>query len=152
MITDFILAVYLRPGGVKFEPSSFKLTHEMNEIFRLMVWANPSNEAKRGSDLHGLLECNMLESAWPGIVRTVWEVDPAIAVHLTKHFKSPAAHAEVQNLVRSNTSQVVDTPEALRFLIGDSFRSGPRRELKYIIVWAPVTPVITVTSNLYARR
>ncbi|KAG2100206.1 uncharacterized protein F5147DRAFT_710970 [Suillus discolor] len=121
-----------------------------NEIFRLTVWANPSNEAKRGSDIHGLLERNMLESAWPGIVRTVWEVDPAITVHLTERFKSPAAHAEVQNLVRSNASQVVDTPEALRFLIGDSFRSGPRRELKYIIVWAPVTPVIAVT--FFERR
>ncbi|KAG1849308.1 hypothetical protein DFJ58DRAFT_795151 [Suillus subalutaceus] len=121
-----------------------------NEIFRLTVWANPSNEAKRGSDLHGLLERNMLESTWPGIVRTVWEVDPAIAVYLTERFKSPAAHAEVQNLVRSNASLVVNTPEALRFLIGDSFRGGQRRELKYIIAWAPVTPVIAVT--FFERR
>ncbi|KAG2132611.1 hypothetical protein BD769DRAFT_1666055 [Suillus cothurnatus] len=116
-----------------------------NEIFRLTVWANPSNEAKRGSDLHSLLERNMLESTWPGVVRTVWEIDPAIVVYLTERFKSPAAHAEVQNLVRSNASQVVDTPEALRFLVGDSFRGGQRRELKHIIVWAPVTPVIAVT-------
>ncbi|KAG2135222.1 uncharacterized protein EDB93DRAFT_1242600 [Suillus bovinus] len=120
-----------------------------NEIFRLTVWANPSNEAKRGSDIHGLLERSMLESTWPGVVRTVWEVDPAIAVYLTERFKSPAAHAEVQNLVRSNASQVLDTPEALRFLIGDSLR-GQRRELKYIIVWAPVTPVIAVT--FFERR
>lgn len=116
-----------------------------NEIFRLTVWANPSNDVKRGSDIHSLLERNMLESSWPGVARTVWEVDPAIAVYLTERFKSPAAHAEVQNLVRSNATQVVDTPEALRFLIGDSLRSGQRRELKYIIMWAPVTPVIAVT-------
>ncbi|KAG2144576.1 hypothetical protein DEU56DRAFT_790388 [Suillus clintonianus] len=121
-----------------------------NEIFRLSVWANPSNEAKRGSDPHGLLERSTLESTWPGVVRTVWEVDPAIAVYLTERFKSPAAHAEVENLVRSNTSQVVDTPEALRFLIGDRFRGGQRRELKYIILWAPVTPVIAVT--FFERR
>jgi phosphatidylinositol 4-kinase len=121
-----------------------------NEIFRLTVWANPSNEAKRGSDPHGSIERNMLEvntflvqrmvihvfqqSTWPGVVRTAWEVDPAIAVYLTERFKSPAAHAEVQNLVRSNPDRVVDTPEALRFLIGDSFRSGQRRELKVISV------------------
>ncbi|KAG0701518.1 hypothetical protein DFH29DRAFT_926376 [Suillus ampliporus] len=116
-----------------------------NEIFRLTVWANPSNEAKRGIDHHSMIERNMLESNWPGIVRTVWEVDPAIAIYLTERFKSPAAHAEVENLVRSNASQVVGTPEALRFLIGDHFRGGQRRELKYIIVWAPVPPVIAVT-------
>jgi phosphatidylinositol 4-kinase len=73
----------------------------------------------------------------------------------------------VQNLVRSNPNRVVDTPEALRFLIGDAFRGGQRRELKvisvlrvlcfeslrfcqYIIAWAPVTPVIAVT--FFERR
>ncbi|KAG1817610.1 uncharacterized protein BJ212DRAFT_137562 [Suillus subaureus] len=55
----------------------------------------------------------MLESTWPGIVQTVQEVDPAIVVYLTKHFKSPAAYAEVRNLVQSNASQVVNTLEAL---------------------------------------
>ncbi|KAG2028643.1 hypothetical protein BDR03DRAFT_1071054, partial [Suillus americanus] len=89
-------------------------------------------------------------STWPGVVRTVWEVDPAIAVYLTERFKSPAAHAEVQNLVRSNASQVVDTPEDSRFLIGDSFRGGQRRELKCIIAWVSVTPVIAVT--FFERR
>lgn len=49
-----------------------------------------------------------------------------------ERFKSPAAHAEVENLVRSNASQAVGTPEALRFLIGDHFRGGQRRELKVI--------------------
>jgi hypothetical protein len=32
-----------------------------NEIFRLAVWANPSNEAKRGTDHVGTSERNMLE-------------------------------------------------------------------------------------------
>jgi phosphatidylinositol 4-kinase len=32
-----------------------------NEIFRLTVWANPSNEAKRGIDPHGSIDRNMLE-------------------------------------------------------------------------------------------
>lgn len=32
-----------------------------NEIFRLAVWANPSNEAKRGSDHVGSSERTMLE-------------------------------------------------------------------------------------------
>ncbi|KAJ8594622.1 hypothetical protein M405DRAFT_469254 [Rhizopogon salebrosus TDB-379] len=116
-----------------------------NEIFRLTVWANPSNDPKRGNDQHGLMERGMLESTWPGIIRTVWEVDPAVAVYLMERFKSPAAHAEMENLVRSNARQAVDTPEALRFLIGDHFPGGQRRELKYIIVWAPVSPVIAVT-------
>jgi len=70
------------------------------------------------------------QSTWPGLVRTVWEVDPAVAIYLMERFKSPSAHAEVENLVRSNASQVLSAPEALRFLIGDHFRGGQRRELK----------------------
>ncbi|KAG1833205.1 hypothetical protein DFJ58DRAFT_870121 [Suillus subalutaceus] len=38
-----------------------------------------------------------LTSTWPGVVRAMREVDPAIAVYPAEHLKSPAAHAEVQN-------------------------------------------------------
>ncbi|KAG1741970.1 hypothetical protein EDB19DRAFT_687694 [Suillus lakei] len=132
-----------------------------NGISRLTVWANPSNEAKRGSDTHDLLERNMLESSWPGVVRTVWEVDPSIVVYLTERFKSPAAYAEVQNLVRSNTSKVVDTPEALRFLIVDHFHtadthlhenSAQIERAIYIAILSFNTYKPPFTVNLKSRR
>ncbi|KIJ17012.1 1-phosphatidylinositol 4-kinase, partial [Paxillus involutus ATCC 200175] len=115
-----------------------------NEIYRLTVWANPSNDARRGHDHHGTVEQSMLENNWPTVVRTVWEVDPAIAVHMMERFKSPAAHAEVQRLVRTNPTNVAHVPEGLRYLIDDSTRV-PKRDLKHILVWAPVPPVIAVT-------
>ncbi|KAH7923479.1 hypothetical protein BV22DRAFT_1036261 [Leucogyrophana mollusca] len=121
-----------------------------NEIFRLTVWANPSNDVKRGTDHFGTAERNMLEPSWAAVVRTAWEIDPAIAIYITERFKSPTAHAEVEKLVRSNTSEVVNTPEALRFLIGDHFEGKFRRELKHILVWAPVPPVLAVT--FFERR
>ncbi|KIJ69126.1 hypothetical protein HYDPIDRAFT_23983 [Hydnomerulius pinastri MD-312] len=112
-----------------------------NEIYRLTVWANPSNDAKRGTDHHG----TVLENNWPAVVRTLWEIDPAIAVHMMERFKSPAAHSEVERFVRANPTDVAHTPEGLRYLIDDSARAAHRRELKHILIWAPVPPVIAVT-------
>lgn len=118
-----------------------------NEIYRLTVWANTSNETKRGADHHSTTERSMLEvrgssspvtlifnvrdqNNWPAVVRTLWEIDPAIAVHMMERFKSPAAHAEVERLVRSSPPDVAHTPEGLRYLIDDSTRTTQKRELK----------------------
>jgi len=64
-------------------------------------------------------------------VRMVWQVDPAIAVHLPERFKSyTVVRNEVTKLVRSTTRDVLDTPEALPFLLGDRIDSAVRRDLK----------------------
>ncbi|EGO21128.1 hypothetical protein SERLADRAFT_452259 [Serpula lacrymans var. lacrymans S7.9] len=121
-----------------------------NEIFKLTVWANPSSDAKRGTDPSGTVERSILESSWPALIRTVWEVDPSVAIYMTERFKSLAAQGEVGKLVRSNTSEILHIPEALRFLLGDRLEGNARRELKHLLIWAPVPPVIAVT--FFERR
>ncbi|KAF7980170.1 hypothetical protein HWV62_39641 [Athelia sp. TMB] len=116
-----------------------------NEIFRLAVWGNPSNEARRGGDHVGSSERTMLDSSWANLVRTVWKIDPAIAIFLTERFKSATISAEVGKMVRSSTLDVIEVPEALRFLIGDRLDTHVRRDLKHLLLWAPVPPVIAVT-------
>jgi phosphatidylinositol 4-kinase len=116
-----------------------------NEIYRLTVWANPTNDTNRGHDHPGTLERTIPETNWPVVARSVWEIDPAIAIHMMERFKSPAVHAEVQRLVRANPAIVMHTPEGLRHLIDDTTRLNQRRELKHILLWAPVPPVIAVT-------
>lgn len=51
---------------------------------------------------------------------------------MMERFKSPAAHAEVQRLVRANPAVVLHTPEGLRYLIDDATRVNQRRELKVL--------------------
>lgn len=72
------------------------------------------------------------QSNWPVIARSVWEIDPAIAIHMMERFKSLVVHAEVQRLVRANPAVVMHTPEGLRYLIDDISRSNQRRELKVL--------------------
>ncbi|KAJ6618823.1 hypothetical protein B0H10DRAFT_2217316 [Mycena sp. CBHHK59/15] len=119
-----------------------------NEIFRLGVWANPTNDPKRGTD-H--TERGLLEASWATMVRRVWQIDPAIAVHLPERFKSSiVVRNEVAKLVRSATRDVLDTPEALPFLLGDRLDSTVRRDLKHLLLWAPVPPVIA--NTFFERR
>ncbi|KAJ3814722.1 hypothetical protein F5876DRAFT_72711 [Lentinula aff. lateritia] len=99
-----------------------------NEIFRLNVWANPMNDPKRGTDHVGM---TMVESSWPALIRTLWQIDPAIAVHLTERFKLNVIRSEVTKLVRSSTADVLDVPEALNFLLGEGIElTAVRRDLK----------------------
>ncbi|CAA7271519.1 unnamed protein product [Cyclocybe aegerita] len=120
-----------------------------NEISRLSVWSNPTNDVKRGADIVGNMERTLLDTAWPGIVRTLWRLDPAVAVYLTERFKNPHIRYEVGKLVRSNTTDVLDIPDALSFLLGDRLDPRVRRDLKHLILWAPVPPII---ANTYFER
>lgn len=68
------------------------------------------------------------------IVRSVWDLDPDIAIHMMERFRSPSAHAEVQRLVRANPALVMHTAEGLRYLIDDATRLSQSREPKVIFV------------------
>ncbi|KAG1835863.1 hypothetical protein DFJ58DRAFT_847319 [Suillus subalutaceus] len=88
-----------------------------------LILATKKNEETRGSDPHSLFERNMLGSTWPGVVRAMREVDPAIAVYPAEHLKSPAAHAEVQNRTSGSFGLVASD-------ISHSSSSKPQRCLK----------------------
>ncbi|KAF8891248.1 hypothetical protein BD779DRAFT_1514119 [Infundibulicybe gibba] len=121
-----------------------------NEIFRLTVWANPTNDPKRGADHVGSTERALLESSWTSIIRTVWQVNPAIAIHMAERFKNPFVRSEVGKLIRSSTLEALDIPEALPFLVGDRLDPHVRRDLKHLLLWAPVPPVIA--NTFFERR
>lgn len=66
------------------------------------------------------------------ILRTIWHIDPAIAIFLTERFKQPVIRYEIGKFVRSNTVDVLDVPEALSFLLGDRLDPNVRRDLKVV--------------------
>ncbi|KAI0647399.1 atypical/PIKK/PI4K protein kinase [Trametes meyenii] len=121
-----------------------------NEVFRLTVWSNPGNDPKRGTDHICQLEKTMLDSIWTGAVRRVWDIDPAIAVYFAERFNYPTVQNEVGRLVRSSTPEVLDVPEALRFLVGEKLDINVQRDLRYLLLCAPVTPVVAIT--FFERR
>ncbi|TFK76247.1 atypical/PIKK/PI4K protein kinase [Pluteus cervinus] len=126
-----------------------------NELSRLTVWRNPANEAKRGGDHAGTMYaeasiCTLFKTSWPSLIRTMWQINPAIAIHVTERVKQPLIRLEVGKLVRSSSLDVVDIPEALPFLLGERVDGTVRRDFKYLLLWAPVPPVAAIT--LFERR
>ncbi|KAK0463795.1 uncharacterized protein EV420DRAFT_1520089 [Desarmillaria tabescens] len=121
-----------------------------SEIYRLHVWANPTNDLRRGTDQIISSERTLLDNAWIQILRTTWKIDPAIAVYMTERFKLPILRSEVGRLVKSSTIDVLDIPEALPFLVEDRVDPAVRRDLRYLLLWAPVPPVIA--NTFFERR
>ncbi|KAG9016282.1 phosphatidylinositol-4- kinase [Tulasnella sp. 427] len=115
-----------------------------NEIVRLNVWSNPTNDFRRGPDHVLAAERSFLDDSWYQVVRTAWRIDPAIAVHMAERFKAPSVSLEVNRLVRANPDEVSHVPEALRSFLGDRLSPIIVPELKHLLYWAPVPPVIAV--------
>jgi phosphatidylinositol 4-kinase A len=62
------------------------------------------------------------------MVKTAWEVNPAVAVYMTERFQ--LAQAEVGRLIRAHPDKVLHVPEALHFLLGKRLDPTVRRSLK----------------------
>lgn len=120
-----------------------------DEIYRLGVWSNPMNEAKRGTDYIGSTERGMTEASWTTTIRAAWDINPAIAVYLTERTKNPTVHSQVGKLVCSSTRSVLDIPEALRFVFGDS---SVKRNMKHLLLWAAVPPIQAIACFQQADR
>lgn len=52
---------------------------------------------------------------------------------MAERFNVASLHNEVTRLVRSNTREILDCPEALRFLIGDKLDAGVKRDIKVLL-------------------
>lgn len=114
-----------------------------NEIYRLTVWGNPSNEPKRGMDHLSSVERGISEATWVKVVQTAWEVNPAVAVQMAERFKP--AQGEVTRLIKAHPERVLHVPEALQYLLGNRLDHNVRKSLKILHLWDPVPPVVAVT-------
>ncbi|CAE6500527.1 unnamed protein product [Rhizoctonia solani] len=113
-----------------------------NEIARLRVWANPTNDLKRGQDYLSNSERSLTDDGWRQMIRTAWSVDAAIATHMAERFKRPVVEGELTKLVRSDPTAALHVPEAIKFFIGDRFLQ--KRDYKLLLTWDPVPPVIAI--------
>lgn len=113
-----------------------------NEINRLNVWSNPTNDRNRGSGgAPGPLESNVSAEEWSNLVRKAWRINPAVAVHMAERFKNPNTTNEVTKMVRLHPKAVLGVPEAVYHLLGDKFDPSVRGALRWLLIWDAVPPV-----------
>lgn len=58
-----------------------------------------------------------------------------------ERFKLPLVQTEITRMVRADPKSVIDTAEALHFLLGDRLDISSQGLLKWLPVWAAVPPV-----------
>jgi len=133
-----------------------------SELSRLSVWVNPTNDIKRSTDATGATERGLFDTTWVALIHSIWNIDPAIVVHLPERFKLPLIRHEVSRLVRSSPKQVLHVCEAVHFLLGENFDPTVWRDHKvgsqanhfsnsyfsssqYLLLWQAVPPIIATT-------
>ncbi|KAJ9110206.1 hypothetical protein QFC20_003058 [Naganishia adeliensis] len=118
-----------------------------NEISRLRVWANVTADPikEMSSSIRTAAESNISSDVWTRMVRKAWMLSPAIAVHMGERFKEPAVHAEITRLVKLLPRAVIDVPEALQYLLGLELQRDALPAMRWLPLWAAVSPVTAVT-------
>lgn len=79
------------------------------------------------------------------MIEKAWQIQPAVAIHMTERFNNPFVVNEVSRLVRSLTRDVLHIPEALRFLVGEKFNPFLQRDLKVSSMLSTTTITFTYT-------
>ncbi|EDU45476.1 TEL1 Phosphatidylinositol kinase and protein kinase of the PI-3 kinase family [Pyrenophora tritici-repentis] len=121
-----------------------------NEQTRLMVWLFPLDYGKKHHFTSGRYNNTLPDAAVTAHLKTAWAENPAIAVHLIKRFQSQRLNSEVRWQVLNFPHKVLDEPDALEILLGNSLPADVSFQLKYLLYWAPVNPITAVTYFLPA--
>ncbi|CAI6341867.1 unnamed protein product [Periconia digitata] len=119
-----------------------------NEQTRLMVWLFPLDYGKKHHFTSGQHNKTMAEATVTAHLKTAWDENPAIAVHLAQRFQSQRLNTEVRWQVLNFPHKVLDEPDALEILLGNGLPNDVTFQLKYLMYWAPLNPITTVTYFL----
>ncbi|KAK4245632.1 hypothetical protein C7999DRAFT_42852 [Corynascus novoguineensis] len=121
-----------------------------SEHSRLHVWVRPVDAPRHHqSAFHhgGRDEVNIQP-----LVRTAWAESPSLAVHLASRFPYPRVQREIRWLLLNFPTKAVAEPEAIPILIDGALPDDVSFQLKYLLFWAPVNPITSVTLFLPAYR
>ncbi|WFD06061.1 1-phosphatidylinositol 4-kinase [Malassezia vespertilionis] len=106
-----------------------------HEEMRLVVWLRPTVD-DHARPVHVSLE----------LLHTAWRVDPRVAVQIAERWRDPELKKALGTLVRRAPHRAVDSGEALEYVIADKMQlaAKDKTDLRWLLVWAPVTPVAAV--------
>ncbi|KAK8055377.1 Phosphatidylinositol 4-kinase STT4 [Apiospora rasikravindrae] len=124
-----------------------------SEQARLNVWVHPVSDARvPKTDLMTSNGQRAAESALLPLVRTAWDESPSLAIELVSRYSFASVRNEVRSLLLNFPEKAIHEPEALPVLLGGDLPNDIRSQLKYLMYWAPVNPVTSVTYFLPAYK
>ncbi|KAF2084218.1 hypothetical protein K490DRAFT_59798 [Saccharata proteae CBS 121410] len=121
-----------------------------NEHYRLSVWLYPLDQGKRHVFIPGVVSRPPTDVTLAAALKTAWAENPRLAVQLASRFPSPRLRNEARFLVLNFPEKVLDDPDSLELLLGNSLPGDITFQLKYLLYWASVNPITAVTYFLPA--
>ncbi len=108
-----------------------------NELDRISAWNNPQNI--KSKQIPGVSDYSaypiVSKYAIESYVEVAWEVSPDLAVHMGSRFSSPAVKETLELLVLERTEEVINVPEAVRYLLTEQNVLNDVPQLKWLIKW-----------------
>lgn len=124
-----------------------------SEQARLNVWVHPLGEPGHAkAEIMTHQGQRALEASLLPLMRTAWAEDPSLAIELCNRFSFASVHNEVRWLLLNFPAKAIGEPEALPILLGGELPSDVRFQLKYLLYWAPVNPITSVTFFMPAYK
>ncbi|KAF9730815.1 hypothetical protein PMIN06_009193 [Paraphaeosphaeria minitans] len=121
-----------------------------NEQTRLMVWLFPLDYGKKHHFTSGQHSKTLADVAVTAHLKTAWEENPSIAVHLPKRFQNQRLNTDVRFQILNFPQRVLDEPDGIEILLGRQLPSDVTFQLKYLMYWAALNPISAVTYFLPA--
>lgn len=114
----------------------------------------PSATIDSGTYVHQLINfrpepVNERIAKWPTLVKTAWQINPFVAIHLRSRFINSLNVIDSEILEHSRFFEITlsRSPEAISFLLKNSWKKRHDDQLRYLLYWAPV-PTISAISIL----
>lgn len=121
-----------------------------NEQFRLATWLYPLDHSRKHHLVPTYSARPSTDSSIVAVLPAAWQEDPAIAVQLTHRFPSERLRQEIRNLILTYPEKVMHVPDAAQIMLGDKLLADMSFQLRYLLYWAPATPITAATYFLPA--
>ncbi|KAL1962296.1 hypothetical protein VTN77DRAFT_9839 [Rasamsonia byssochlamydoides] len=119
-----------------------------NERARLKVWLFPLEQEKRHY-ISTFGNKNQPEGI-ASLLRTAWGESASLAIQIAARFPSEKIRNDVRWLLLNFPEKALDEPEGLEIMFGSALPPDISFQLKYLLYWAPVSPIEALTYFLPA--
>lgn len=118
------------------------------ELHKLLVWYNPTDKKEKNEifdDTMFRVRKRYDESFCRPFINSVWNIYPRLAINLAAKGFLPGSASELEKLVAKHAFFCTPFAEAIQFLVRENSLKKNLSALKYLIYWAPVSPVTAVS-------
>ncbi|CAG8562625.1 3182_t:CDS:10, partial [Scutellospora calospora] len=113
-----------------------------SEISNMATWCNPLNSPDTIKEIFiPSTEKSLSEEGWKNIIRHSWTISPSLTIQLAARFKQLNVQNEVHKILCNNSVDAIQVADALPLLLGDKLNHNITSQLKYLLYWAPVSPI-----------